>query len=293
MSGPALRILDLTASLLATPLSPATPTVAYPLPGANLPPLDILLLADRLAELYGLVFPDQPDWPEKEVVDWADEEAVAGAVERFLARVSDLFPVHDEIWDVDLEVVESRLYEIPVIPMGFDEWYDGWDELKEPSAYLLHMCHSRRDEEAGRRGRGEFAALYPDHQVPRYLEPHRLVQSLRRAALPQPLDALPDLIEMLSHCTGNIWLDVGECSLMEGGGYPLWSREEVAWLTETWQQARPVLDKIRRLLEWQNGSPAEIGGKLAAVRRALLAAYQQMKMSTQEEQTTSSPRATT
>lgn len=224
-----------------------------------------------------MVFPDHPEWLDEEVVDWESEEAVVGAAERFLNRVSVLFPVHDDIWDVDLEIIEWRLWEIPVIPMGFDEWIDGWDDLKEPAPYLLHiscahMRHSRGDEDSPYL-RDEFADEYPDHLVPRYLEPQRLVKTLREMGLPEPLDALPDLVEMLDHSTGNAWLDVGECALAEGGGYPLWNPEEVAWLAEQWQQAKPVLDRVHRLLDWQNSSPEEIGFKLTAVREALLDAY--------------------
>jgi hypothetical protein len=56
------------------------------------------------------------------------------------------------------------------------------------------MRYSRHDEDRSYR-RNEFEDLYPDHLTPRYLEPHRLVETLRQMALPEPLDALPDLIE--------------------------------------------------------------------------------------------------
>jgi len=227
------------------------------------------LLADRLAELYEMVFPGRPEWLRAETVQWQNEEDVAAAVERFLQRVSALFPVHDEIWDVDLEVVEWRLYEIPVIPMGIDEWYDGWDDLKEPLPYLLHAQYSRGSEDAP----DEFTALYPAHQLPRYLEPHRLVEDLRTMDLAEPLAALPDLILMLNHATDNAWIDVGEMALAEGGGYPQWRPDEVAWLAAEWQKAQPILARIDRLLDWQNDNPDAIDDKLTAVRDTLLAAY--------------------
>jgi hypothetical protein len=213
-----------------------------------------------------MIFPNHPEWLDEEVVDWEDEEDVAAAVECFLGRVCTLFPVHDDIWDIDLsadseqvlEVVEWRLWEIPVIPMGYDEWYDGWDDLKEPAAYLLHMRYSRRDEDSPYL-RDEFEELYPDHLTPRYLEPHRLVETLRQTcaersrsmALPEPLVALPDLIEMLDHSTGNSFLDVGELSLSEGGGYPPWKQGDVEWLAEVWQEAKLILDRFHRLRVWQ------------------------------------------
>ena len=266
LANPAPGILNITATLAVTPLVPRN------LICTNLPPLSFLLLADRLAELYEMVFADHPEWLDEEVGHWQREEDVATAVEQFLGRVSTLFPVHDEIWDVDLEVVEWRLWEIPLIPMGFDEWYDGWDDLKEPSPYLLHMRYSRRDDDTSS-DRDEFADLYLDHQMPRYLEPHRLVETLRQMELAEPLDALPDLILMLDHNTGNAWLDVGELSLSEGGGYPQWESADIDWLAEEWRKAEPILDRIQRLLDWQNNAPEEIAFKLTAVRDVLLDAY--------------------
>ena len=266
LANPAPGILDITATLAVAPSVPRN------LICTNLPPLSFLLLADRLAELYVMIFADHPEWLDEEVGHWQREEDVASAVEQFLGRISTLFPVHDEIWDVDLEVVEWRLWEIPLIPMGFDEWYDGWDDLKEPSPYLLHMRYSRCDDDTASE-RDEFADLYPDHQTPRYLEPHRLVETLRQMELAEPLDALPDLILMLDHNTGNAWLDVGELSLSEGGGYPQWNPDDVAWLAEEWRKAEPILDRIQRLLDWQNNTPEEIAFKLTAVRDVLLDAY--------------------
>ncbi len=246
------------------------------LSGANLPPVDFLLLADRLAELYEMVFPEEPDWLEEEICAWADEEDVAEAAARFLRRVGALFPVHEEFWEIDLEGIEWRLHEIPLIAMGFDEWYDTWDDLKEPAPYLLHMSYSRdedsRDED-DHEPDDEFMALYPGHPVPRYMEPSRLVEPLRRLGLPEPLDALPDLLEMLHHNTGNAWLDIGELGLMEGGGYPLWDAENVVWLADEWRKAQPTLDRVHRLLDWQNESPDALAGKLTAVRDALLAGW--------------------
>lgn len=284
-AAPAVGILDPTATLLATatllpsaslhpvtlpPTPSATGNLHLPL-GTGLPPFPFLLLADRLAELYEMVFPDRPEWLRAETVQWQNEEDVAAAVERFLQRVSALFPVHDEIWDTELEVVEWRLYEVPVIPMGIDEWYDGWDDLKEPLPYLLHAQYSRGSEDSP----DEFMALYPAHQLPRYLEPHRLVDVLRTMDLAEPLAALPDLILMLNHATDNAWIDVGEMALAEGGGYPQWRPDEVAWLVAEWQKAQPILEGINRLVDWQNDTPDAIDDKLTAVRNVLLAAYHQ------------------
>lgn len=244
---------------------------------AAVPPLAFLLLANRLGELYETIFPDHPEWLGEEVVNWSDEEAVADAVGRFLSRVNVLFPVHDDIWDIDLEVIEWWLYEIPVMPLGHDYWYDDWDNFTEPAPYLLHMSHSRGDEESPFM-RDEFADMYPDHLVPGDLEPCCLVDALRQGEMPCPeLAALPDLILMLDHNTGNAWLDVGECALADGGGYPLWSAENAAWLAEEWRKARPILDGITALLNWKSDSPEAVVEKITAVRDILLEAYKRME----------------
>lgn len=265
------QILDIRQTLQATPAAMQDITCA------NIPPLPFLLLADRLGELYEMVFPDHPEWLDEEVVNWPDEEAVADAVGRFLSRVSALFPVHDDIWDIDLEVVEWRLYEIPVTPFGYDYWYDDWDNFTEPVPYLLHLCYLRGNEESPFM-RDEFADVYPDHLVPGDLEPCCLVDALRQVEMPCPeLAALPDLILMLDHNTGNAWLDVGECALADGGGYPLWSAENAAWLAEEWRKARPILDGITALLNWKNDSLETVAEKITAVWDILLEAYERTK----------------
>lgn len=273
-------ILDVRASLPLVPYPPAIASRHLPEAHGVLPPLSFLLLAARLAELYEMAFPDQPHWLDEEIA-WPDEEAVAVAVGRFLGRVSALFPVNEEMWDVDLEVIEWQLYEIPLIPMGFDEWYEGWDEWPEPVPYLLHLRHSRAQGEGTPSG-DDFAKLYPAHSMPGSLEVQRLVESLRQICtersasgnLPEPLTALPDLILMLEHNTGNDWLDVGEIALAESGGYPSWHPETITWLTEEWRLAQPVWEGVHRLLDWQSESPADITDKLTAVQDLLLAAWQ-------------------
>jgi len=245
-----------------------------------------LLLADRLATLYELLFPNEPALLLTERVDWQDEAGLATAVERFLERAGQLFPVHSEIWDEALEEVEWRLYEIPICPAGFDIWYDdnGWEDYQEPIPYLLHQLCSRRevDEETP----DLFISLYPQHPLPHQLEPQRLVSRLRQHSLPEPLKALPDLIEMLTSSCDNVWLDVGDNGLADSGGYPRWGRETIDWLTVEWQRAEPVLERVMALLNWQDDTADGRAAKLNAVQRALLAAYQSLpETGTNEEET--------
>ncbi|MCP4288870.1 MAG: hypothetical protein GY792_31350, partial [Gammaproteobacteria bacterium] len=272
------RILNLAASLWPTAINTIQSSCV------SLPPLPILLLADRLAELYEISFPDRPHWLDEEIVDWPDEAAAIAAIEKLMGRINTLFPVYEEIWEWDdnLDIAESWLYSIPVRPEGFDIWYDGWDEYKEPVPYLMHMTWSRNAEIQPPQT-DEFDRLYPEHPVPRFLEPHRLTDALRQiyaerskvseaTTPPVPeLAALPDLILMLNSATGNAWLDVGTITHGESGAAIIWSQENVEWLTAEWRQAQPVLSRVVALLDWSHTNLDEVAAKLTAVRELLLA----------------------
>ena len=285
------RFLDLgallSADLAAGPavLEPDGSAVPGNQPTPTLPPLDYLLLADRLGELYEMVFPKEEEWLAEEVGAWREDMDVAQAIGRFLRRVGQLFPVHDEVWEDELETMEWRLYNIPLTLLGFDIWHDSWLEWPEPARYLIYLMEGRAvDEEE----RDDYAAHYPHLAVPPYLEPHRLVERLREICaepgrLPEPLAGLPDLIAMLRQNTENAFLDIGEVSLAEGGGYPHWSAEEVAWLADEWAEAQPVWDRVCRLLTWREGTEEEKAGKVAAVHRALLVAYGQRELELERE----------
>lgn len=296
------RFLDLSVSLASGLTSGLTgvetagaETVSWVVdllaPPANLPPFALLLLADRLAALYALAFPEEEGWLDEVVGAWTDEADVEEALGRFLQRVNQrLFPVWVEVWEIELEAIEWRLYEIPLLTLGFDIWDEGWDDFPEPIPYLLHLIYGRwRGNDMGQ---DEFAALYPEHPVPYGLEPQRLATASRSLAgeageaalLPAPLDALPDLIAMLCQDTGNIFLDVGEMGLAEGGGHPDWTAENVALLAAQWREAEPLWGRIQRLLAWQGGTPEEVAGKLTAVRRALLAAWGELELEGEEEE---------
>lgn len=233
-----------------------------------LPPPDLLRVAARLAELYELVFPDRPGWRE-EVIDWEGESDAVVAIHGFLQAAGDLFPVREMFWEDDLEWAEGWLYDIPVAPCGFDVWHDEWDDFGEPVPYLLDLIYGRSDHPDPEEANGRYAP----YVTPPDLVAEALVKALRRMALPSPLNALPDLIRMLTHSTGNAWLDVGEIGLMEGGGYPRWNRDDVTWLASSWQEARPILERINALLRWREEDPAAVAKKLAAVHTALMNAH--------------------
>ena len=236
------RILSLTP-----PPHSAVPTLA---------PLRHLLLAVRLAELYDLTFPDKLACLDAPLTNWHDEEVVVAAIEQFLERTNTLFPIYTELWDADLDMAEWRLCEIPVQPLGFDIWYDEWTEFSEPVPYLLLLLH-RRENMSGSNTCDDFEEQYPMLCLPPHLIVEALVPTLRTLELPPPLNALPDLIQLLDQNTGNPLLDISPTMLAEGGSCPNWELEEIEWLTDLWQEAEPIYDAVHILMQWCNDCPTE------------------------------------
>lgn len=84
-------ILDMTPTLIGS----AAVLHKLGMPRANLPPLSLGLLVDRLADLYEAIFPDQSEWLLGDGQLENEQDAVT-AVTHFLQRVNTLFPVHAE-----------------------------------------------------------------------------------------------------------------------------------------------------------------------------------------------------
>jgi hypothetical protein len=73
-----------------------------------------------------------------------------------------------------------------------------------------------------------------------------------------------------------VWIDYSLSDLAEMGSDLPWDdAETVAWLTETWQEARPRLERVWSLVDWCNpqrlGPPN--GGRLETIINLLLDAY--------------------
>lgn len=241
----------------------------------RLPPASFLLLAARLAELYSLAFPDRPDWLAQPIL-WEEEAEAIEAVEQFLERVHDLFPVHHEFSELDLEDIDWWLHEIPITPFGFDLWDESCREYKEPIPFLYSLMVARSGEAIWEDDE-TYETLYPAFPLPPYLEPERLVGTLRQMALPAPLTALPDLIQMLAQTTGNLWLDSSVESLAENVQTYHWTTANIGRLQAAWQEAEPVLHGIFQLLDWHHTISGSARPKLSAIHDLLLQAYNQFQ----------------
>lgn len=220
--------------------------------------LSRLLAAARLAQRYCDVFPQHPEWLW-ETFDWQHEdaeEAFAGMTETFLARVEEhLFPVMVDVWDVELDNALYYLEQIPIIPQGLEHWYyDDFDNYREPLALLLHVEHRHELDE----GSNTLREAYPDYNFPADFDLGTVAAGLRRMVLPEPLSGLLEAVAMVQCNCDNAWMDYSVSDLAEMGTDLPWDDSEtIVWLTESWQEAQPQLERVWALVEWCN--PQQVG----------------------------------
>jgi hypothetical protein len=260
---------------LAPPAHDPSSVAPGPITGTQ---LSRLLAAAKLARRYHDIFPQHPEWLQETFV-WHSsdaEEALARMVETFLGRVEErLFPVMVDVWEV-----EEALYyleQIPIIPQGLEHWYyDQFDDYREPLALLLHIEHRQEGDD----GCNTLEEAYPGYDFPAGLDLGAVAAGLRRMDLPEPLSGLLEAAAMVQCDCGNAWMDYSASDLAEMGTDLPWDDPEtVAWLVETWQEARPRLERVWALVDWC--SPQAVGPadaeRLDAVVESLLQAYRMEK----------------
>lgn len=280
MSGPAAlphprrapRLLN-----LAPPRHEPASVAPSSLTGAH---LSLLLAAAKLARRYRDVFPRQTAWLQ-ETFDWRQEdatEALARMIETFLARVEEsLFPVMVDVWDADLDNALYFLEQIPIVPQGLEHWtYDDFDNYREPLALLLHLEHRQEGDD----GSDTLREAYPAYDFPPGLDLGAIAAGLRRMELPEALPGLVDAIAMVQCDCENPWMDYSVSDLAEMGSDLPWDdAETVAWLADSWQAARPRLERVWALVDWC--SPQAAGPpdreRLDTVVDLLLQAYRMEK----------------
>jgi hypothetical protein len=268
-------------------LAPPPPVALRQPPSVPPPPPDRLdgyrlRLAHRPASLYQQLFPDAPAWRQTDVP--TDGDGLLLAIEHFLSQVNrERFPVIDELWEDELEDADWRLWQIPLDLQGLAVWdEEEWNYYPEPTRLLLYLgSWSNLDEdEADYPAANEPAAdepvagsrflkpAYP-YAFPHDFRLDGLAAVLAEMALPAPLDGLPDLITLALADGDNGWLDYTNNDLAECGGcFPSWD-EWPEWY-QAWQAAEPILQRVKRLVDWVKQAPAE---RLDAVVAALLAGH--------------------
>jgi hypothetical protein len=87
---------------------------------------------------------------------------------------------------------------------------------------------------------------------------HTVAAGLRRMALPNPLCGMVEAVAMVRCDCDNAWMDYSASDLAEMGTDLPWDDPEtVAWLAETWQEARLRLERVWALVDWC--SPQAVG----------------------------------
>lgn len=239
--------------------------------------LSCLLAAARLARRYQDIFPQYSEWLE-ETFDWQSpdaEEAFARLTETFLARVEEhLFPVMVDVWDAELDNALYYLEQIPIVPQGLEHWtYDDFDNYREPLALLLHVEHRQEHDNGG----NTLQEAYPGYDFPPGLDLSAVAAGLHQMALPELLSGLVEAIALVRCECNNPWMDYSASDLAEMGSDLPWDDPEtVAWLAESWQEARPRLERVWALVDWCNPQVAEPADseRLGAIVDLLLQLYQ-------------------
>jgi hypothetical protein len=222
----------------------------------NLLQVDCLQVYLTLGRRYAELFPNNTTWSA--ALTTLDEDSLSTAVSDFLSTVDrDYFPVEDEVWVEDIEYLAGRLEYIDLIPQGHElnlDFTDDLDEFEEPLRTLLALV---REEETA-----DLPAI----------ELYGLSEVIAGLPLPPPIrDNLPALVQMVTHSTGNVWLDWSYGDLAQGGiSLPEWCADNVAFLKEEWAAAQPFLAQEKALIRWVN---ADRPTRLAVVRGALYLAY--------------------
>ena len=227
-------------------------------PDAALDPLQIecLQLYLTLGRRYAEFFPDNTAWLADIIT--LDEESLSTAVTDFLSAVDrDYFPVDDALWVEDIDCLAGRLEYIDLIPQGHElnpDFFDDLDAYEEPLRTLLALV--REDETGNLPG----------------IELYGLSEAIADLPLPPPIrDGLPTLVRLVTHSTGNVWLDWSYGDLAQGGiSLPEWCADDVAFLKEEWAAAQPLLAQEKTFIRWVN---ADRPTRLAAVCSALYLAY--------------------
>lgn len=226
--------------------------------------LDVYL---TLGLRFAQYFPDNKTWVAD--VPTLDEASLAAGIEAFLTAVSQhYFPVEEEVWVDEIEFMAGRLQVIDLIPAGYDlsPDYADPDHFAEPVRTLLYMAAAELNTHFPGLA---FADETGDLPV---ISLDGLSDIIPTLPLPVPIQkGLPTLLDLVTHSTGNEWLDWSYGALAEGGVMmPEWHPDNVAFLKQEWQAAQVLIALERQLINWV---AADEPSRLAAVRSAVFLAY--------------------
>ena len=255
------QVTDLIHSLQTDTVASANTNLAL-----NPHQVDCLQVYLTLGEHYANYFPGDKIWLDD--ISQLNEDYLSLAVANFLAAINrDYFPVHEDVWLEDIDHLAMRLEQICIEPQGHEldpDFADDLDAYEEPVRTLLSLASDEPVEElpgVPLNGLDEVMADMP---------------------LPTPIhDYLPIMINLVTHNSGNPWLDWSYGDLAQGYfRLPEWDAETVAYLMEEWLEAEDLLAKETEFIRWVE---EDLTTRLAAVHSAIYLAFIQTQKGVRHE----------
>ncbi len=197
-------------------------------------------------------------------------QAIDELIRQFLHEVNDHhFPVFTDYWSDD-ETLEHPALQgwIPVKPKGFNYWY-----YDDPITLFMALAGLEDDPDPAL---DCLASDYPQFDIPWGFKLSDLAEVLARTPLDGPIEALPDLILMVTRRTGCFLLDHSPQEYdfySDRGGSIYWSKENVDWLKADWGRAKPIHKRAWQLIDWTMAAKQE---RTAVLMNLVLEAHEEI-----------------
>jgi len=195
-----------------------------------------------------------PDFEQEIMVKAEPADQLARFARHFEDRYFPLWPM---VGDGEMESYQELLYTIPVNVMGLSD-----DDMGEPEQLRngLQMMLLFIVDDNGPRAPlvNSVMNFLPESLVVR-ATPLSL-EDLHRLLDDTDYQGVADEADVWEHSTGSYFLDADD----ESAGYEMidWGREEVENLTEHWQRADQILERVYKLARWLEENPKQHFQKL-------------------------------
>lgn len=191
----------------------------------------------RMMILFRDQYPQQfEEWNPQPL---ADDKNRSEALEAFLDCLDQNFPVAVDGYWLNETMSEGMFPYIPIDPRGLSY------EMTPDSIGLAFRVIEAATSDYFRDRLMRSIVGRPLGKRPDYETLKKICEGQ-----PRPLCWVIDAYEMLGHSTGNFWLDFNDEMLAECCEMPEFTTESIAWLTEEWQAAQPILEHCKKLSDW-------------------------------------------
>lgn len=205
--------------------------------------LENLKESTQLLGFYQHYFPNewQESSPQIQTTD------IWKLVQQFFSLVNQhLFPlILEEIEDDS----EDYLTTIPYYPCGWDWYFESPEDWTEAELFLLCICQPKFVQKLAEKGEQLPNFPLPTQNLIDHFDWEQF-QEICQAYSP-PLCYLANVINLITHSTGTIWLDTTADEYWSLD----WSAENIDNLTEHWQIASNLITQKQELCQWLSTSP--------------------------------------